>query len=525
MEKAKKRNGFASGLGFILAAAGSAIGLGNLWSFPYKTSANGGAAFVLVYVISVIIIGSIVMIAEIYLGKRAQANPISAYKKTNKYVGWLGLFAIIIPFIITCYYAVLGGYTIKYAMNSFAGNAGNTANFGGNVGEVILYTAIFVVMALVVIMGGVKGGIEKASKVLMPALFILLVAIVIYCLTLGEGVSEGLAFYLKPDFAQLGFKGVLAAMSQAFYSLSLGMGIMVSYGSYTGTDIKVGKSVIMICLFDTLVALLAGLAIFPSLYHYKAVTGETIRTSGLLLMFETLPYVFENLGAIGQIISFFFFGMVMIAALTSVISLMEVVTQFVIQKFKVNRKRAILIVAIICFVASIPIGISLGELIKSTYLDNYAQSMTICGQDWLDFFDIVTNTVLMPVCALGSCIAIGWLTDKRKGKDKFNPLLLSVDLINDGLNLGIFQKVFAVMIKYVTPILIIVVEFFGVRDVLFPTDSVTGLRVFDVNGLGIVLTAVGLLIASIVVYMIFFKNTDTGCNADELDLEKKPVAE
>lgn len=499
----KKHNGFASGIGFILAAAGSAVGLGNLWSFPYKTSANGGAAFVFVYILSVIVIGSIVMVAEIYLGKRAQANPVSAYKKANKHLGWLGLFAIIIPLLIICYYAILGGYTVKFTLNSFEKNSEILGSFSGNIGEVILYTAIFLVLSLVVVMAGVKGGIEKASKVLMSALFIVLVAIVVYCLCLGEGVAEGLNYYLNPDFGALGFNGVLAAMSQAFFSLSLGMGIMVSYGSYAGKNIKVGKSVIMICVFDTLVALLAGLAIFPAIHHYKAVYGDTLKENGLVLMFQSLPLVFDNLGVLGQIVSFFFFGMVVIAALTSVISLLEVVTQFVIQKFRVHRKKAILIVSLICFALSVPISISLG------YAINGEEKMLICGMNWLDFFDTVTNTVLMPVCALGSCVAIGWFIDK---KFTVSPMKTFRTLKEDGLDLGVFGKIFAVMVKYVTPLLILVVEIFGVKDILFPNGA------FNKNGLGVVLTAYGLLALSIAIYYIFFKNRDTGCNADEIDI-------
>lgn len=510
MEGTKKKNGFASGIGFILAAAGSAVGLGNLWSFPYKTSIYGGAAFVLVYIMSVIVIGSIVMIAEIHLGKRAQANPVSSYKKANKKLGWLGLFAIIIPFLITCYYAILGGYTVKYTLNSFSGNSGIISAFTGNVGEVILYTAIFLILALVVIMGGVKDGIEKASKILMPALFIILVAIVIYCLFLGDGVKDGLDFYiLKANFKELGFRGVLAAMSQAFYSLSLGMGIMVSYGSYTGKEIKVGKSALMICIFDTLVAVLAGLAIFPAVYHYKAVSGGEVKTSGLMLMFSTLPLVFENLGALGKILSFFFFGMVVIAALTSVISLLEVVTQFIIQKFKLHRKKSITVATFLCFALAIPISISLGKLL------NDDTSMLICGQDWLDFFDIVTNTVLMPVCALGSCIAIGWFIDKNFTA---NPMQTFKTLQDDGLELGVFGKFFAVMVKYVTPILILIIEIFGVKDILFTADG------FSKDGLGIVLTAVGLLIASIVVYFIWLVKGETGTNADEIDIAETAKA-
>ncbi len=508
MENTKKKNGFAGGIGFILAAAGSAVGLGNLWSFPYKTSQNGGAAFVFVYIFSVIVMGSIVMIAEIYLGRRAQANPVTAYKKAHKNLGWLGLFAIIIPFLIICYYSILGGYTVKYALNSFGDNVSILKPFSANIGEVILYTAIFMALALVVVMGGVQNGIEKASKVLMPILFIILVGIVIYCLCLGTGVSEGLNYYLNPDFSALGFKGVLAAMGQAFYSLSLGMGIMVSYGSYTGKKIKVGSSAMYIAIFDTLVALLAGLAIFPAIYHYQAETGIILKDNGIMLLFASLPTVFNTLGVIGKIVSFLFFGMVVIAALTSVISLLEVVTQFIIQKFSVARKKAIFIVAAITFLISVPIGISLG------YALNGKNAMTLCGQNLLDFFDLVSNTVLMPVCALGSCVALGWFAfGSRSVKQNFSSNYLYGRLEDDGLKLGKFGIIFAFMVKYVSPLLIAVIEVFGVIDIIFPT--VGGSRSFSANGLGIVLTAYAILFIAIAVYFIFLKNKYTGCNEDE----------
>ena len=514
MENTKKRNGFASGIGFILAAAGSAVGLGNLWSFPYKTSANGGAAFVFVYILSVIIIGSIVMIAEIYLGKRAQANPVTAMKKANNHLGWIGLFSIIIPLLIICYYSILGGYTVKYTMNSFEKNSEILASFTGNIGEVIMYTAIFMILALVVVMAGVKGGIEKASKVLMPALFLILVFIVIYCLCLGDGVAAGLSYYLNPDFGALGFDGILAAMGQAFFSLSLGMGIMVAYGSYTGTKVKVGQSVIMICVFDTFVALLAGLAIFPAIYHFEAVGGIIGKNelSGPILLFSTMPKIFETLGWFGQIVSFLFFGMVVIAALTSVISLLEVVTQFVIQKFRLHRKKAIMVVAFICFALSIPISISFG------YMLNGSSVMQILGKDLLTFVDDITNTVLMPVCALGSCIAIGWFVVKaNKPKDHFNPMHLYRGLCEDGLHLGWFGKVFAVMVKYITPVLIAFIEVMGVINFIVPVGD-NGVREFSNYGLLVVLTAYALLAIAIAVYYIFFRKCDTGCNADEIDI-------
>lgn len=514
MEQAKKRNGFASGFGFILAAAGSAIGLGNLWSFPYKTSANGGAAFVMVYMLSVLVIGLIVMIAEIHLGKRAQANPITAYKKANKNFGWLGVFAIIIPFFITCYYSVLGGYTIKYTVSSFSGNANIATAFAGNIWQVILFTLIFLFLAVLVVMGGVKNGIEKASKVLMPALFLILVAIAIYSLCLGEGVSDGLNFYLNPDFTELGFKGVLAAMSQAFFSLSLGMGIMVSYGSYAGKEMKMGRSVGMIVLFDTLVALIAGLAIFPAIYHYKAVNPNAeLASGGILLMFDTMPLIFESMGLFGKFVSFFFFAMIVIAALTSVISLMEVVTQFMIQKFRVSRKKSIVIIALIVCILSVPIGISLGKELNGN------TSMMICGYNWVDFLDNVTNVVLMPIGALGACITLGWFTFKgNKKSDIFNPLALNKQLEDDGLKLGFMGKVFSVMIKYVTPLLILVVEIFGVIEFIAPI-GLNGTREFSVNGLGLVLTAYALCGLAIALYFIFWKKRPTGYNADELEID------
>ena len=504
-----KRSSFSGRLGFVLAAAGSAVGLGNLWGFPYKTSANGGAAFVIVYIICVLFLGSIAMTAEIYLGKRAQANTITAYKKTSKNFGWAGLLAIVIPFIIICYYSVLGGWTVRYATNSFQSisQATNANSFGAFIShsfEPIFYTLVFMLLSVVIIMAGVKGGIEKASKVLMPVLFIIVVLIAVYSLTLGEGVSAGLNYYLNPDFSELGFSGIVSAMGQAFYSLSLGMGIMVAYGSYTGKEIKIGKSVVMICIFDTLVALIAGLAIFCSIGHFdpNAFNGNSsLSFGGVGLMYQTLPIVFESLGSFGQVVSFLFFAMVVIAALTSVISLMEVATQFIIQKFKVHRKKAALVVFVLCFIISIPIAWSVGGAFNG--------KITIFGYDLLTFFDEITNTVLMPLGALFSCFAIGWLVDKSKGLKRFNPNNTWLALKNDGLDLGKIGKFFVVMVKYVTPLLILLIEIMGI--------------IGKVNDYGnsfwwIVGASFLLLAISIAVYFIFFKNTETGTNLDELEI-------
>jgi NSS family neurotransmitter:Na+ symporter len=430
-------------------------------------------------------------------------------------MGWVGMLAIIIPTFIICYYSVLGGWTVRFAANSFqsidaASNAQSFGSFISNPYEPIFYTVIFIVLAAVVIMAGVKSGIEAASKVLMPALFIIVVLIAIYAICLGDGVKAGLNFYLNPDFSKLGFDGVLAAMGQAFYSLSLGMGIMIAYGSYTGKEIKLGKSTVMICAFDTLVALIAGLAIFSSIGHFNPLAfeeGSGVSLGGVGLMYQTLPQVFASLGGFGQVVSFLFFIMVTIAALTSVISLLEVATQFVIQKFKVARKKATLVLAIICFAVSIPVTWSVGGAFDG--------KITVFGFDMLTFFDEMTNTVLMPVGAMLSCLVLGWFIDKGGFKKKLNPFNTLRALEEDGLSLGKFGKFFAIMVKYVTPLLILFLEIFGIKG-KFAEYSVLGLDFIWVLGASILLMGIG-----IAAYFAFFKNTETGCNADELAIDER----
>lgn len=287
-------------------------------------------------------------------------------------------------------------------------------------------------------------------------------------------------------------------MGQAFYSLSLGMGAMIVYGSYTGKEINIVKSTGMICIFDTFVALLAGMAIFPAVFHFASLEGidpGSLQLEGLTLMFETLPKVFESIGFIGNVIEFLFFAMVVIAAVTSAISIMEVASQFIIQKYKMPRKIATLMIALITFAVSIPVGISLGRSLGGS------SSMQIFGMDLLSFLDTVTNTVLMPVCAMLSCIAVGWF---------IGPKNAIAELEADGNKFGPFKKVIGIMIKFIVPALIGVVEVFGLIELIWPEG------VFNLNGLSIVLVSYALLGILIAIYFIFFKNTETGTNADEL---------
>lgn len=492
----KKSVGFASGIGFILAAAGSAVGLGNLWAFPYKTSANGGAAFVLMYIICVLFIGVVAMISEIFIGRRAQANPITAYKKANKNMGFFGLILIAVPFIITCYYGVLGGYTLRFAISSFSSVDASMVGsdliaFSTNRIIPVVCTFIFISISAFIILGGVKDGIEKSSKILMPSLFVILIFLVIYCLNLGDGVVEGLKYYLYPDFSQISFRSVLVAMGQAFFSLSLGMGAMMVYGSYTGKEINILKSTAMICIFDTLVALLAGLTIFPAVF---AMDLQDSRLSGIVLMFVTLPAVFSKMGFMGKIIGFLFFFMVAIAAITSVISLLEVVTQFFIQKFKISRKKAAMIPAMLCLVISIPIAYSLGDFGIAE-----VGGLNAFGFDFLTFLDEITNAVLMPVAAFVACITVGWVIGAKKATEEIEA---------DGTTkLGWFKPIFQIMVCYITPLFILIVEIMGIY---------TSVKA-NPNYWWIVGFAYGLIALCAIVYFAFLKNKNTGTNADEID--------
>ncbi len=498
----KKTVGFGSSLGFVLASAGSAVGLGNIWGFPYKTGANGGAAFVLVYILMALLLGIAGMVAEMYVGKRAKANPVTALKKISPKLGWVGLVSVIVPFVIICYYSVLGGYTLRGVVSSLT-DIGKTssdvtsafATFMQSPWLPSLCTLLFLGVAVFIIMGGVQKGIEKASKVLMPLLFFILLGVMIYSLCLGDGVKAGLDFYiLKADFEALGFKGVAAAMGQVFFSMSLGMGIMITYGSYAGEEINLFKSAVQISLIDTLIALMAGFTIFPAAFHFMETAGleaAEVGLGGFALMFQTLPLVFNSLGTVGGIMGSFFFLMVTIAAVTSVVSLVEVVTQFFIQKYKISRKRAAVVPMSVAMVFAVFVALSLGG------------HFTVFDFDLLTFLDEITNTVMMPVCALLVCLAAGYGITRREMEEKLVP---STPMIG---------RLISFMTRFITPLLILVVALFGVISQV--SESATYVSV--------IVTALLIAIAAVAAYFLFFVNKDTGCNADELSTGKKTLSE
>ena len=496
----KKKTSFGTSIGFELAAAGSAVGLGNLWGFPYKTSANGGAAYLFVYLACILLVGAAAMLAEFVIGRRARANPVTACKQAGKNFGWFGLAAVVIPALIMCYYFVLGGYTVKYSLNSFAGNAGNFPVFAGNAGDVILHTVLFALLALAVVAAGVRGGIEKTAKILMPTMLFILVIIISFSLLLGEGVAEGLAFYLRPDFSAMSWSGALSAMGQAFFSLSLGCGAMICYGSYSGKKVNLFRSTAVICILDSLLTFMVGLAIFPALFHYAAVSGVStadLGMGGMGLMFITLPMVFADIPLVGSSLSLLFFTMAAIAALTSVISILEAATQFVIQKWKIFRTRAALLVTAVCAALSVPVGLSFGAAMNGGSL------MDLFGRNLLEVLDMITNTILMPVCALFACLAVGWIIGPEEAVRTIAPE-------GDGKA----HRLLGLMLKVVTPALIVLIELFGIFDLIMPLEN--GVRRFSAQGCGIVLCAYGLLLLCALIYFAFLKNTDTGDNSDEL---------
>ena len=438
----KKRSSFTGGIGFVLAAAGSAVGLGNLWRFPYLAAQYGGGIFILVYIVLALTFGFTLLATEIGIGRKTKMSPSMAYKKLHPKFGFIGWLSTIVPMIILPYYRVIGGWVVKYMISFLTGNGKVAAGdnyFGSFVGgstSPLIYFAIYLGITAIIILLGVEKGIENMSKFLMPVLLIISVVISIYIMTL-PGAGAGLKYYLLPDFSKFSLKTVCAAMGQMFYSLSIAMGIMITYGSYARDDTSLTKSVNQIEIFDTAVALLAGLMVVPAVYIFSGEAGT--KASGAGLMFITLPKVFEQMKG-GMFIGALFFILVFLAALTSSISLMEAVVSSIMDRFKVGRIPACLI----CLVLSVLLGVpsSLGNGVWS--------NITILGMDFLTFFDFISNNVLMPIVALATSIMIGWVL----GADT-----IIAELTKNNEKLG-REKLYRVTIKYIAPVLLVIILVF-----------------------------------------------------------------
>lgn len=444
----KIRSSFSGSLGFVLAAAGSAVGLGNLWRFPYLAAKYGGGIFLLVYIILAITFGFTLMITEIAIGRKTRLSPMEAFGSLNKKWDWLGKLATLVPVLILPYYCVIGGWVTKYAATMTVGKVSESAGddyftgFISQTGEPIIWFLVFATVTAVVIFLGVSKGIEKFSKILMPALFVLTVALTIYVLT-REGAGAGVAYYLKPDFSKLSIKTILAALGQLFFSMSLAMGIMVTYGSYVKAEDHIEKSTRRIEIFDTLIAFLAGLMIVPAVFAYSG-GDEAALGKGPSLMFITLPKVFNEM-KFGSVVGAAFFLLVLFAALTSSVSVMEAIVAGIDDKFKIGRKKA----TVICYLYMIAIGVlcSLGFGVLS--------NVTIFNLSILDFLDFVSNSVLMPIVGMMTCILVGFV--------------LKPDLIISEVELnGPFKmkKFYAVMVKWIAPICIFAILISSVLETL-----------------------------------------------------------
>lgn len=444
----KKRGSFSGGLGFVFAAAGSAVGLGNLWRFPYLAAQYGGGIFLLVYLILAVTFGFALLTAEIAIGRKTKLSPVLAYKKLNKKFSFLGYIATLVPIIIIPYYCVIGGWVTKYVtvyaqgLVAPAAKDGYFSDFIGHPIAPLVFFLIFMLISIVVIMLGVKKGIEKLSKFLMPLLVVLTIGIAIYALTLPNAM-EGVKYYLIPDFSKFSILTVAGAMSQLFYSMSIAMGIMVTYGSYTRDDVNLTKSVNRIEFFDTLVALLAGLMIIPAVYIFSGEEGLSSQGAGL--MFMTLPKVFQQMPG-GNIIALLFFVLVFFAAITSSISVMEAIVSSLMDKFHLKRIPSCLIVIGICLLLGIPS--SLGNGLWA--------NIKILGMDFLTFFDYISNSILMPIVAFCTCILIGWV---------IKPKAITDEITKNGEKFG-RKKLFNVMIKYIAPICLLFIFVTGILSQL-----------------------------------------------------------
>lgn len=451
----KSRDSFTGRLGFVLAAAGSAVGLGNLWRFPYLAAKDGGGVFLLCYLILALTFGFTLLTTELAIGRKTGESALGAFKKLHPKAGWIGVIATLIPALILPYYCVIGGWVSKFTALFISGDGvsataeGFFDSFITHPFEPLIWLIIFVILTTLIVYLGVGKGIEKMSKILMPILLVLIVGIALFSLTLSytndAGITrtglEGFMIYVIPNFEGMTISQfmqiLMDAAGQLFYSISVAMGIMITYGSYVKKDVNLGDSVNQIEFFDTFVAFLAGLMIVPAVYTFMGLEGMK---SGPTLMFVSLPKVFEAMGVIGPIIGTVFFVTVLFAALTSSVSVMETVVSGVMDRFHMERKKATILICGITTIIGIIVCLGYNVLFFKYTLPNGT-----IGQI-LDILDYISNYVLMPVVSIATCILIGWI--------------LKPEIIYDEVEQGKFKfgrkKLYTIMLKYIVPVLLVI---------------------------------------------------------------------
>jgi len=458
MKENQSRGSFTGSLGFVLAAAGSAVGLGNIWRFPYLAAKDGGGLFLLCYLILALTFGFTLLITEISIGRKTGLSPLTAYRAIHPKLGWLGPIACLIPVLILPYYCVIGGWVLKYLFVYLTGSgmaAVSDTYFTGFITaqwNPILWFLVFLGATLFVVYRGVDRGIERLSTILMPILLMLIMGIAVFSLFLSftddSGVTrtgvQGLMVYVIPNFEGMTLKHFLVvltdAMGQLFYSISVAMGIMITYGSYVKKDTDLNKAVNHIELFDTIVAFLAGMMIIPAVYTFMG--REGMSASGPALMFAALPKVFGEMGSlIGTVVGILFFLTVAFAALTSSVSIMEAIVSCAMDQFHWERKKATLAVGLTGLIMGIIVCLGYNVLYFEAILPN-----TPAGKNAqiLDIMDYISNYVLMPVVSIATCIFIGWVVKPRTIID---------EVTRNGEHFG-REKLYVVMVKFITPALL-----------------------------------------------------------------------
>lgn len=436
----EERAKFGSKLGIILATAGSAVGLGNVWRFPYMTGEHGGSAFILIYLLCVLILGVPCMMSEFIIGRRGAANTARAYNKLSGGTPWkyIGLMGVLTGFLITGYYAVVSGWCLQYIFAAASGHLGGSAeqvsayfaDFSSSPIRPVVWTIVILAITHFVIIHGVRGGIERASKLMMPALFILLlISVVASCLL--PGSEKGLAFLFKPDFSKVDGGTFLGALGQSFYSLSIGMGCLCTYASYFSRQSRLVRSAVQISVIDTLVAILAGMVIFPAAFSVGIQPD-----SGPSLVFITLPNVFSqafaSMPVVGYLVSIMFYALLSLAALTSLISLHEVSTAFFYEELHISRRAGATIVTVACGLLGVLSSLSLGP----------AKMLTIGGRTLFDWFDFTTGQILLPFGGFLTCLFLGWYVPRRISREEFT---------NYGTLSGRLFAVYLFFIRFVCP--------------------------------------------------------------------------
>ena len=445
----QSRENWGSRFGFVMAAAGSAVGLGNIWKFPYVTGENGGGAFVLIYLLCIAVIGIPIMMAEVFIGRNGRHNPITSMRlvaeRNLSAPGWRisAIIGMIAAFVILSFYSVIGGWAASYvghaAMGDFTGGTADSIGdlFGSllaSPGQLLLWHTIFMALVILVVSQGLKGGLERAVTILMPALFILLLVAVGYATTTGH-FGEAVSFLFTPNFDALTFNGVLIALGHAFFTLSLGMAIMMAYGSYLGRDVSIGRTAVSVAIMDTVVALLAGLAIFPVVFANGLEPG-----AGPGLIFQTLPLAFGQM-PMGSLFGTLFFVLLIFAAWTSGISLLEPIVEWLEEQKGMNRTVSTVGAGIVCWLLGVASVLSLNLWSDVTPLGMFAMFE---GKTIFDLLDFLTANILLPLGGLLVAVFVGWTMSRQALESEL------------GMSAGTFSLWYRVL-RYFTPVAVAIV--------------------------------------------------------------------